>query len=34
MPDIILGNLKFYWAGNWAAATAYDADDVVKYGPA
>jgi hypothetical protein len=33
MPDIILGNLKFYWAGNWTAATAYDADDVVKYGP-
>ena len=33
MPDIILGNLKFYWTGNWAPSTAYDADDIVKYGP-
>jgi hypothetical protein len=33
MPDIVLGNLKFYWAGNWAAATSYEEDDVVKYGP-
>ena len=33
MADIILGNLKFYWAGNWAQSTNYDADDVVKYGP-
>jgi hypothetical protein len=33
MPDIVLGNLKFYWAGNWATTTAYEADDVVKYGP-
>src|SRR6056300_872527 len=33
MADIILGNLKFYWAGNWAQSTSYDADDVVKYGP-
>jgi len=33
MADIILGNLKFYWAGDWAQSTAYDADDVVKYGP-
>ena len=33
MPDIILGNLKFYWTGDWAPSTSYDADDVVKYGP-
>lgn len=33
MADIILGNLKFYWAGNWTVATSYDTDDVVKYGP-
>jgi hypothetical protein len=33
MADIILGNLKFYWAGDWQASFAYDADDVVKYGP-
>ena len=33
MPDIILGNLKFYWAGDWSPSTSYDADDIVKYGP-
>ena len=33
MADIILGNLKFYWAGDWTPATQYDTDDVVKYGP-
>ena len=32
MADIILGNLKFYWAGEWSASTVYDKDDVVKYG--
>ena len=33
MADIILGNLKFYWAGNWQTSFAYEKDDVVKYGP-
>ena len=33
MADIILGNLKFYWAGNWQGTFAYEKDDVVKYGP-
>jgi hypothetical protein len=33
MADIILGNLKFYWAGDWQGSFAYEKDDVVKYGP-
>jgi len=33
MADIILGNLKFYWAGDWQGTFAYEKDDVVKYGP-
>jgi len=33
MTVINLGNLKFTWKGEWAQTTAYNKDDVVKYGP-
>src|SRR6056300_508012 len=33
MTVINLGNLKFTWKGDWAQSTAYNKDDVVKYGP-
>ena len=33
MTVINLGNLKFTWKGEWAQSTAYNKDDVVKYGP-
>ena len=33
MTVINLGNLKFTWKGEWAPSTAYNKDDVVKYGP-
>jgi len=33
MTVINLGNLKFTWKGDWAASTAYNKDDIVKYGP-
>ena len=33
MTVINLGNLKFTWKGDWAPSTAYNKDDVVKYGP-
>jgi hypothetical protein len=29
---IDLGKLRFYWAGNYSAATEYELNDVVKYG--
>jgi len=32
MADFVLGRIKFVWKGDWAASTAYIADDVVKYG--
>ena len=32
MADFVLGRIKFVWKGDWAASTAYLADDVVKYG--
>ena len=32
MADFVLGRIKFVWKGDWAATTAYLADDVVKYG--
>jgi len=33
MTVINLGNLKFTWKGEWAPSTAYNKDDIVKYGP-
>ena len=33
MTVINLGNLKFTWKGDWAPTTAYNKDDIVKYGP-
>ena len=33
MTVINLGNLKFTWKGEWATSTAYNKDDIVKYGP-
>jgi hypothetical protein len=33
MTVINLGNLKFTWKGDWAQSTAYNKDDIVKYGP-
>ena len=33
MTVINLGNLKFTWKGVWAPSTAYNKDDIVKYGP-
>ena len=33
MTVINLGNLKFTWKGEWAQSTAYNKDDIVKYGP-
>ena len=33
MTVINLGNLKFTWKGDWAQTTAYNKDDIVKYGP-
>jgi hypothetical protein len=33
ISTISIGKVKFNWRGNWAAATAYAKDDVVKYGP-
>ena len=33
ISTISIGKVKFNWRGNWAAATAYVKDDVVKYGP-
>ena len=33
MTVINLGNLKFTWKGAWAQTTAYNKDDIVKYGP-
>ena len=32
MADFVLGRINFVWKGDWAASTAYLADDVVKYG--
>jgi len=32
MADFRLGRLKFNWRGDWAAATAYVIDDIVKFG--
>lgn len=32
MADFRLGRLKFNWRGNWAGATAYVIDDIVKFG--
>ena len=32
MADFILGRLKFKWKGDWATATGYIVDDIVKYG--
>jgi hypothetical protein len=32
MTVINLGNLKFTWKGTWAATTAYNRDDIVRYG--
>ena len=32
MADFKLGRLKFVWKGNWATATAYVKDDIVRYG--
>jgi hypothetical protein len=33
ISTISIGKVKFNWRGNWAPATAYAKDDVVKYGP-
>ena len=33
ISTISIGKVKFNWRGNWAAATVYAKDDVVKYGP-
>jgi hypothetical protein len=33
MTVINLGNLKFTWKGEWTQSTAYNKDDIVKYGP-
>ena len=33
ISTISIGKVKFNWRGNWAPATAYVKDDVVKYGP-
>lgn len=32
MADFRLGRLKFKWRGNWATGTAYEIDDIVKFG--
>jgi hypothetical protein len=32
MADFRLGRLKFNWRGNWNASTAYEIDDIVKFG--
>jgi hypothetical protein len=32
MADFKLGRLKFVWKGDWATATAYVKDDIVRYG--
>lgn len=32
MADFRLGRLKFNWRGNWTATTAYEIDDIVKFG--
>ena len=32
MTEFILGKIKFTWQGNWAVSTAYEKDDIVKYG--
>lgn len=32
MTTIDLGKLRFHFAGQWSAATTYEANDVVKYG--
>ena len=32
MTEFILGKIKFTWKGNWAVSTAYEKDDIVKYG--
>jgi len=33
MAELVLGRLKFHWAGDWTPTTEYIKDDVVKYGP-
>jgi len=32
MTEFVLGKIKFTWQGNWAVSTAYEKDDIVKYG--
>ena len=32
MADFRLGRLKFKWRGNWTVSTAYEIDDIVKFG--
>ena len=32
MTEFVLGKIKFTWKGNWAVSTAYEKDDIVKYG--
>ena len=32
MAEFKLGRIRFVWKGNWAAATVYYIDDVIRYG--
>ena len=32
MAEFKLGRIRFVWQGDWAAQTAYVADDVVSFG--
>ena len=32
MTEFVLGKIKFTWQGDWAVSTAYEKDDIVKFG--
>ena len=32
MTEFVLGKIKFTWKGNWAVTTAYEKDDIIKFG--
>ena len=32
MTEFVLGKIKFTWKGNWAVSTAYEKDDIIKFG--